>query len=70
MLDVRTPDEFTLLYLACKEGDIAAVSSLLKTNANINSSDGHNCLTPLMIATIEGHDEVAAMLIKVKYIYT
>ena len=34
MLDVRTPDGFTPLYLACKEGDIAAVSSLLKTNAN------------------------------------
>ena len=68
-MDISTPDGYTPLYLACKEGDMAAVSSLVRGNSGINSLNGQNGLTPLMIATIEGHNDVASMLLKVNSLF-
>lgn len=65
-LDVKTPDGVTPLYLASKEGDNDVVLSLVKAGADINSLNGRNSLTPLMIAIIEGQDQVANLLLKVR----
>ena len=64
-LDIMTSQGVTPLYLTCKEGDNDAALSLIKGGANINSVNVTNSLTPLMIAIIEEHGQLANMLMKV-----
>eukprot|EP01124_Arcella_intermedia_P005318 TRINITY_DN13134_c0_g4_i3.p1 TRINITY_DN13134_c0_g4~~TRINITY_DN13134_c0_g4_i3.p1 ORF type:complete len:485 (-),score=98.82 TRINITY_DN13134_c0_g4_i3:193-1647(-) len=55
----------TLLYIACKNGDIDLVDTLLKINGITvdGIQDRHNATTPLHVATWGGHVEIVAMLL-------
>jgi len=54
-----------LLYQACREGDVAAVKRLLAAGGiAVDAIDPDTRLTPLMLATRHGHDDVALVLMK------
>ncbi len=63
---MRTNDNMTPLYLACREGVTEAVQSLLRGGADTNTPSGENRQTPLMAAIAGDHHKIANMIIKVR----
>ena len=51
------------MYVACKKGRLNTVEILHKAGANLNKKDV-NILTPLHIASINGHTSIVKYLIK------
>ena len=54
---------WTPMQLACAEGDIKAVETLLKAGADPNFNDGHDGYGALHIAARYGHHEIIKLLI-------
>ena len=50
-----------VFYHACNEGDVFVVEALLASGCDINCADSDG-LTPLMVATVKGHEEVVKKL--------
>ena len=53
---------FTALHIACINGNIDIVNSLLKCNSSVNLCD-INGFTPLHVACINGHTDVVHILL-------
>lgn len=63
MVDAVGPGGQTALHLASHEGQIEVVEQLLRLGANLHAVTSEDRLTPLHVAAIGGHTDVAAMLI-------
>lgn len=50
-------------YKAAGDGDVAAVKKAIEAGADIDYTHGTNMLTPLIIASINGHIEVVKVLL-------
>ena len=52
-----------LLFHACKIGDVAEVKRLLAEGADVNAKNEYYVNTPLLIASMDGHEEVVKVLL-------
>jgi len=61
--EILNTDKETLLFVAARDGGIAAVEHLLKLGADVSKSSGHHRRTALYIAAKNGHREVFEILL-------
>ena len=62
MLGISKRQAEDLLHMACKNGQLSLIKSLLKAKLNINAMNSEG-LSPLHLAVIEGNIEVTNLLI-------
>ena len=60
---IDRPYRYTPLHVACKEGHIQAVSTLIWMGACVNAETEDKC-TPLHLALQSGHEDIAKILIR------
>ncbi|HVC19990.1 MAG TPA: ankyrin repeat domain-containing protein [Vicinamibacterales bacterium] len=61
---VGTQGGLTALLFAVRQGDVATVQALLKGGADINQVDPGDHTSPLMMAVVNGHFDLADTLVK------
>src|SRR5581483_728821 len=61
---VSTQGGLAPLHLAARQGQLEAVHALLEAGANVNQQSAGDHITPLIIATINGHFDLAKELLE------
>jgi ankyrin repeat protein len=62
---VSTPSNFAILQTACRDGKIDQVRELLDRGVDQNTDPGMpHGMSPLMLATAAGHDDVVRLLVE------
>src|ERR1700693_4059281 len=61
--DAQTPDRHRQIIKAAKSGDVAAVRTLLETDASLVGARDSDASTPLHCAAWKGHTELAGLLL-------
>jgi ankyrin repeat protein len=59
----ETEDGCSPLYIASQNGNVAAVKVLIKAGGNVNQHNQQN-VTPIIIASLQGHTEVVRLLLQ------
>jgi ankyrin repeat protein len=60
---IGTQGGLTALHFAARQGSAAAATALVEGGANVNSPSPGDQATPLLVAVINGHFDLAAMLL-------
>lgn len=60
--EVNYPGNYSPLWFSCKHGHKDTIELLLKNGADVNHSA--DSITPLMIASAEGHDEALVVILE------
>jgi ankyrin repeat protein len=66
VLDFKTPidDGSTPLYIACQNGHLKIVETLLQYDIDVNDSACYDGTTPLHVSCYKGHQQVVELLLE------